>query len=261
MRIVVKALLPGTPEDVAAEAQNLSRQVQVAVPADFDVTSSTFGLEELCPACRAPVPLADITTAACPNGHVWGMSLFLSMFPCVCPVMLIALSLFISLPPSFHLSSLTSHLNISFYGSSWSYTRIRQSTCHTTHDGDWNGMEHEQTGPQFTFTNTPTPHPHILFLRSQHAAQSPRSSSRRRWCERALGAAARRSSRLPSPLLVEVPVLVRVRKLRRGSHQLRGAGLLKSFCMPFGGASSAVTVSLRSSNYLGAVARCNVRCA
>ena len=119
---------------------------------------------------------------------------------------------------------------------------------------EWNG----------TRTNGTTIHIHQYpniasthsFLRSQHAAQSPRSSSRRRWCERALGAAARRSSRLPSPLLVEAPVLVQAHKLRRGSHRLRGAGSSRSFCMPFGGASSAGTVSLRSSNYLGVVERC-----
>ena len=74
LRIVVQALLPGTPADVATEAQDLSSRVQTAVPADFDVTSSTLGLDELCPACHAQVPLNDITSATCPSGHVWGMS-------------------------------------------------------------------------------------------------------------------------------------------------------------------------------------------
>ncbi|KAJ3555131.1 hypothetical protein NM688_g2748 [Phlebia brevispora] len=70
-RVVVQALLPGTPADVAEEAQSLSKLVQSAVPPDFDVTTNTLGLDELCPACHAKVALHDITTATCPNGHVW----------------------------------------------------------------------------------------------------------------------------------------------------------------------------------------------
>lgn len=77
-RIGVQALLPSMPVDVTAEARDLLDRVQAAMPADLDVTSA-LGLEELCPACHAQVPLHDITTATCPNGHVWGM-----FFPLVC---------------------------------------------------------------------------------------------------------------------------------------------------------------------------------
>ena len=60
------------PADVTAEARELLDRVQATMPADLDVTSA-LGLEELCPACHALVPLHDITKATCPNGHVWGM--------------------------------------------------------------------------------------------------------------------------------------------------------------------------------------------
>ncbi len=74
MRIVVQALLPGTPPDIAAEAHELFAKIGTAVPADYNVTSSTPGLEESCPACNARILLQDITAATCANGHVWGKS-------------------------------------------------------------------------------------------------------------------------------------------------------------------------------------------
>lgn len=74
LRIVVQAMLPGTPADVAAEAQSLSSRVQTVVPPEFNVSPNTLGLDELCPACHTKLPLHDITAATCPNGHVWGAS-------------------------------------------------------------------------------------------------------------------------------------------------------------------------------------------
>jgi hypothetical protein len=67
MRMVVQSLLPGSPPDLSAEGDHLSAITQAAlsVPA-----VNTFN--ELCPACQVEVPLQDITTAACSNGHTWG---------------------------------------------------------------------------------------------------------------------------------------------------------------------------------------------
>lgn len=71
LRIIVQSMLPGTPADLQAEAQTLSTQIQAAIHSPTDVSMSSLGLDELCPACHAVVPLQDVTTATCPNGHVW----------------------------------------------------------------------------------------------------------------------------------------------------------------------------------------------
>ncbi|OJA09194.1 hypothetical protein AZE42_00702 [Rhizopogon vesiculosus] len=69
LREVVQSLLPGSPQDLADEAQSLSDTITISFAIDPAVT----GLHELCPACHAEVPLQDITSATCPNGHTWGM--------------------------------------------------------------------------------------------------------------------------------------------------------------------------------------------
>jgi general transcription factor 3C protein 4 len=69
MRMVVQSLLPGSPADLSAEGNYLSTIAQRALPVP---AVNTFN--ELCPACRVEVPLQDITTAACANGHTWGTS-------------------------------------------------------------------------------------------------------------------------------------------------------------------------------------------
>lgn len=67
LRAVVQSLLPGVPPDLTLEGSALSHALE-ASPAGADAFT---GLEETCPACKAAVPLQDITSAFCPNGHVW----------------------------------------------------------------------------------------------------------------------------------------------------------------------------------------------
>jgi general transcription factor 3C protein 4 len=80
MRMVVQSLLPGSPPDLSAEGDHLSAITQAAlsVPA-----VNTFN--ELCPACQVEVPLQDITTAACSNGHTWGKSCLTATLLCAYP--------------------------------------------------------------------------------------------------------------------------------------------------------------------------------
>lgn len=75
LRIVVQALLPGTPADLQAEAQSLSTKIQETMSSSSDISMSSLGLDEQCPACSAHVSLQDISTATCPNGHIWRESL------------------------------------------------------------------------------------------------------------------------------------------------------------------------------------------
>jgi len=67
-REVVQSLLPGSPQDLADEAQALSDILTTSFATHPGVT----GLHELCPACHTDVPLQDVTRAICPNGHTWG---------------------------------------------------------------------------------------------------------------------------------------------------------------------------------------------
>lgn len=67
LREVVQSLLPGSPQDLADEAQALSD----TLTASFSIDPAIAGLHEHCPACHAEVPLCDITRATCPNGHTW----------------------------------------------------------------------------------------------------------------------------------------------------------------------------------------------
>ena len=62
----------GTPPDLVAEAQALSAEIvgKVAQISE-DASATNLSLDELCPACHAPISLADIASAVCPNGHHW----------------------------------------------------------------------------------------------------------------------------------------------------------------------------------------------
>lgn len=73
-RVVLQSLLHGCPADLAAEGSQLSACIQPLI----NVSAQTLGLndmlgklDELCPACGIAVPLQDITTAVCANGHTW----------------------------------------------------------------------------------------------------------------------------------------------------------------------------------------------
>lgn len=68
---MVQSLLPGSPSDLTSEGEHLSSVLQTVVPADSEVF---MGLNEACPACKAEVPLQDITAAVCPRGHTWRAS-------------------------------------------------------------------------------------------------------------------------------------------------------------------------------------------
>ncbi|KAJ7770286.1 putative zinc-finger of transcription factor IIIC complex-domain-containing protein [Mycena maculata] len=68
LRMIVQSLLPGSPPDLTAEGDQLSTELHAAVPANSDVF---LGIYEACPACQGEVPLQDITSAVCPNGHTW----------------------------------------------------------------------------------------------------------------------------------------------------------------------------------------------
>jgi general transcription factor 3C protein 4 len=69
-RVVVQCMLPGAPNDLSVEAQNLANKVTTLFPpAEHDGMSN--GLQERCPACGVEVLLTDIAVAACSNGHRW----------------------------------------------------------------------------------------------------------------------------------------------------------------------------------------------
>ncbi|GLB40900.1 putative transcription factor IIIC subunit delta N-term [Lyophyllum shimeji] len=71
LRMVVQSMLPGSPPDLSAEGENLQAVSQAAVFPDPSLAPVTNIFNELCPACRVEVPLQDITTATCSNGHTW----------------------------------------------------------------------------------------------------------------------------------------------------------------------------------------------
>ncbi|KAI0294320.1 transcription factor IIIC subunit delta N-term-domain-containing protein, partial [Multifurca ochricompacta] len=62
LRVVIQCLLPGTPQELSAEAQKLANEIS---------TSGGRGTQEQCPACGLEIPLTDIATAACSRGHRW----------------------------------------------------------------------------------------------------------------------------------------------------------------------------------------------
>ncbi|PPQ96911.1 hypothetical protein CVT26_005897 [Gymnopilus dilepis] len=84
-RMIVQSLLPGCPADLSEEGRHLSALIQplmegrpgILVPAGVQTPSMPSDeivtkLNETCPACGVEVPLQDITTAVCANGHRWG---------------------------------------------------------------------------------------------------------------------------------------------------------------------------------------------
>ncbi|THH15736.1 hypothetical protein EW146_g4774 [Bondarzewia mesenterica] len=71
LRVVLQSLLPGTPSDLSAEAQELSNLINTMIPPVPDAQGASFGLEESCPACGVVVALENISSACCSNGHVW----------------------------------------------------------------------------------------------------------------------------------------------------------------------------------------------
>ncbi|KAF8066594.1 transcription factor IIIC subunit delta N-term-domain-containing protein [Lyophyllum atratum] len=71
LRMVVQSLLPGSPQDLSAEGHNLQATSQAVVFPDPQLAPVTNSFDEVCPACLVEVPLEDITTATCSNGHSW----------------------------------------------------------------------------------------------------------------------------------------------------------------------------------------------
>ncbi|PPQ85130.1 hypothetical protein CVT25_004230 [Psilocybe cyanescens] len=80
--MIVQSLLPGCPPELTEEGKQLSLLIQPLVAASSPSASAApdgFGAElnESCPACGVDVPLQDITTAVCANGHTWGIGTML----------------------------------------------------------------------------------------------------------------------------------------------------------------------------------------
>ncbi|KAH9476063.1 Putative transcription factor tau subunit sfc9 [Psilocybe cubensis] len=75
-RMIVQSLLHGCPPELTEEGNQLSVLIQPLLNAPSSSESGTpeglsSKLNELCPACGMDVPLEDITTAVCGNGHRW----------------------------------------------------------------------------------------------------------------------------------------------------------------------------------------------
>jgi len=70
-RVVIRCLLPGMPLALVEAAQNLSKRATEKTAINGTGNPNDHDVEEYCPACGLVVPLTDITTATCPNGHVW----------------------------------------------------------------------------------------------------------------------------------------------------------------------------------------------
>ena len=84
LRVVIQCMLPGTPQELSAEAQTLADKVTTSFPPSGGGLS---GLLEQCPACGVEIPLADTASAVCLNGHRW-CEAFMTFD--VCPLVLIA---------------------------------------------------------------------------------------------------------------------------------------------------------------------------
>ncbi|KAF8876936.1 transcription factor IIIC subunit delta N-term-domain-containing protein [Infundibulicybe gibba] len=65
-RTIMQSLMQGSPEDIAEEGRNLLAAIEDAMPGTI-----VNLLGETCPACKEEVPINNITTAICPNGHCW----------------------------------------------------------------------------------------------------------------------------------------------------------------------------------------------
>ncbi|KAH9172208.1 transcription factor IIIC subunit delta N-term-domain-containing protein [Lactarius sanguifluus] len=68
LRVVTQCMLPGTPQELAVEAQTLADKVTSSFPTS---EGTPGGLLERCPACGVEIPLADTASAICSNGHRW----------------------------------------------------------------------------------------------------------------------------------------------------------------------------------------------
>jgi general transcription factor 3C polypeptide 4 len=68
LRVVIQCMLPGTPQELSAEAEILAKKVTSSFP---PVEHEGVSDGELCPACGVEVPLTDIAEAICSNGHRW----------------------------------------------------------------------------------------------------------------------------------------------------------------------------------------------
>lgn len=80
-RMIVQSLLQGCPPELTEEGNQLSLLIQPLLDATSSSESATpesltAKLNESCPACGVDVPLEDITSAVCANGHRWGMFFF-----------------------------------------------------------------------------------------------------------------------------------------------------------------------------------------
>ncbi len=86
-------MLPGAPNDLSVEAQNLANKVTTLIPpAEHNGMSSA--LQERCPACGVEIPLIDIAVATCLNGHRWRESLMTSAFTLSADIVVAYLSFF-----------------------------------------------------------------------------------------------------------------------------------------------------------------------
>lgn len=70
-RMVVQSLLDGSPPDLSEEGRHLWQIARAAVTQGEQPPSAENSFNERCPACNSEVPLQDITSAVCPNGHMW----------------------------------------------------------------------------------------------------------------------------------------------------------------------------------------------
>lgn len=68
-RIIVQCMLPGSPDSLRDGATRSLERLQATCGKQ---ELAPTNLEERCPACSTPIPLADLITATCPNGHIWG---------------------------------------------------------------------------------------------------------------------------------------------------------------------------------------------
>lgn len=85
MRVVVQSLLEGSPTSLSEKANELNDAAKSSFP-----SSEAFNLSEPCPACDAPIPLENLLSAVCPQGHVW--STLINMRCHVCTPLMINFS-------------------------------------------------------------------------------------------------------------------------------------------------------------------------
>jgi hypothetical protein len=80
LRVVIQCMLPGTPQELSAEAETLANKVTSSFP-PVEHEGVSDGLQELCPACGVEVTLTDIAEAICSNGHRWCKFIMISDTP------------------------------------------------------------------------------------------------------------------------------------------------------------------------------------